>query len=235
MLPEAMEEIARLVVVAADVVARSAVKFWRLVEAVARKLAAVTRLENTGVPRKVPERVPPLVALKEEPMVVEPVMASVPAADTLPTLLTVKSVVVAKVLEEDAMEKSVVGEVPVVEDATNRESSDVGELVPMPTLPLERKVVDAVPPNCARVEERKVEDALPKVARPVAVSVLNVAPFVALKVPPMVVDAVTAKVPVEVAPVVVKPAAVMVPLKVGDAESAMLPVPVTALERVTPP
>ena len=38
-----------------------------------------------------------------------------------------------------------------------------------------------------------------------------------------------------IAPEVLSAAAAIVPVKVGEAESTMLPVPVTALERVTPP
>jgi hypothetical protein len=70
----AMEEMAKKVEVAWVVVESRPVKFWSVEEPVARKFAAVRRLEKVGVPLKVPESAPPLVALKAPPMVVEPVV-----------------------------------------------------------------------------------------------------------------------------------------------------------------
>ena len=77
-LPEPIDEMANEVVVACDVVAKSAVKLPRVDEPVASTLPAVSKLENTGVPPKVPERAPPLVALKLPPIVVEAITAKVP-------------------------------------------------------------------------------------------------------------------------------------------------------------
>ena len=70
--PEPIEEMAKEVVVACEVVALSPVKFWSVEEPVASKFPAVTKFWKVGVPPKVPERLPPLVALKMPPMVVEP-------------------------------------------------------------------------------------------------------------------------------------------------------------------
>ena len=71
-LPEAMEETAKLVVVACEVVALSAVKFCKVDEPVASRFAMVASPFAVSV-----LKVAPLVALSCAPMVVEPVMASV--------------------------------------------------------------------------------------------------------------------------------------------------------------
>ena len=102
MLPEPIDEMAKEVVVAWLVVALTPVKFCRVEEPVERRLPTVTKLEKTGSPPKVPERVPPLVALKVEPIVVEPVMK------VLPTLEMEKSVEVANEVVEEPMVKSCV-------------------------------------------------------------------------------------------------------------------------------
>jgi hypothetical protein len=60
---------------------------------------------------------------------------------TLPVLVTVKSVVVAKVEVEDAITNSVLGEMPTVDEAAKMERKAAGEVVPMPSKPAEVMVV----------------------------------------------------------------------------------------------
>jgi hypothetical protein len=67
-----------------------------------------------------------------------------------------------------------------------------------------------------RVERPVTPSVEERVAAPFTVMVLKVAPLVALKRPPMVVEAVTANVPVDVAPVVVSP-----PLKARRVDVAL--------------
>ena len=112
------------------------------------KEVVVALVSNVLPPKVVEARMLASVELKAPATVVDP------AANTLPMFEMLKRVEVAKVVVDEAIEKSVVGEVPVVEDATNSERSAVGDEVPMPTLPLAKKVVVAVPPKEARVEEK---------------------------------------------------------------------------------
>ena len=58
------------------------------------------------------------------------------------------------------------------------ESSPQGVEEPNPTLPLERKVVVAVPPNSAKVEENLVEEAAPLRRRSEVVALCPVAGWV---------------------------------------------------------
>ena len=106
---------------------------------------------------------PPIVdePVTESALVVAPPLSERLSPEMSPVLEIEKRVEVAKAAVEDAMVKRVVGEMPVVEEATKSERSAVGDVVPIPTLPLAKKVVDAVPPNCARVAERLVVDAPP--------------------------------------------------------------------------
>jgi hypothetical protein len=121
-----------------------------------------------------------------------------------------KSVVDAPVFEVEPMEKRRFDAMLVV-DAACMEKSAAGEDEPTPTLPLKR----ARPPTFS-VEEM-VDEPVTVRAEVVAEVMVRKPPFTALKTPPMVVDAVTAKVPVEVAPVVVSP-----PLKARSVEVALL-------------
>jgi hypothetical protein len=100
-LVEDETEAKRLVEVALLVVAFTPVKFCRVEEPVTRRLARVAR----PLVRRV-LKLAPFVALKVPPMVVEPVMARVPAAKTLPTLLMVKRVEVAKLVVVEPIVKS---------------------------------------------------------------------------------------------------------------------------------
>ena len=104
------------VVVAFVVVAFCAVTFWSVEEPWASKFPTVTRLEKVGVPEKVPESAPPLVALKLPEIVEEPVMAKLEVVPEVsekarpvrsPVFDMENKVEVAKVEVEDAMEKSV--------------------------------------------------------------------------------------------------------------------------------
>ena len=148
-LPVAIDEMARLVVVAAEVVAWRAVKFCKVVEAVMRRLVAescartlkavLVALVSKVLPNKVVEAsCAALVALKTPPMVVEL------RTNTLPVLEIVNRVVLAPLFEVEPIAKRVVcTEV----EALCMERLAKGEEVPTPTLPLAKKVVVAVPPK----------------------------------------------------------------------------------------
>jgi hypothetical protein len=86
-----MEEIARFVVVACVVVAWSAVKFWKVEEAVARRFPKVPRPEAVRVVK--PEKAPLVTSHESElmlmvsppsPRVSEPVVVKVPEMELLP-------------------------------------------------------------------------------------------------------------------------------------------------------
>ena len=109
-----------------------------------------TKLVNVGVPPKVPERKPPLVALNWPDTVEEPVMASEevvpePREKLLPVMRPVFEIENRVDVELFEVVDPIANKVVSTElDAAWRESCANGVEVPIPTLPLTEKVVLAM-------------------------------------------------------------------------------------------